>query len=107
MIPFIARVHARPGKEAEAQAALREAQQGTHQEPACHLYALHVEDADPGAFVMIEIWETDEALEAHVASPHIQALIAKSKDLFEGDEPDILRLRALPYGDSGKGELRS
>jgi quinol monooxygenase YgiN len=106
MIPFIAKLHARPGKEAEAQAALHEAQQGTHQEPGCHLYALHVADADPGAFVMIEIWDSEESLDSHVASAHIQALIAKSKDLFEGDGPDILRLRALPYGDTGKGELR-
>ncbi len=106
MIPFIAKLHARPGKEAEAQAALHEAQLATHQEPGCHLYALHVEDSDPGAFVMIEIFESDAAMDSHVASPHIQALIAKSKELFEGDGPDILRLKALPHGDSGKGELR-
>jgi quinol monooxygenase YgiN len=100
----IAKLHAREGKDEDARAALAEVQRSTHQEAGCGLYALHVDDSDPRAFVMIEIWDSDASLEAHIASSHVQALIAKSQALFEGP-PEIQKLTALPSGDSGKGEL--
>jgi len=100
----IATLHAREGKEEDARAALHEAQRSTHQEAGCGLYALHVDESDPRTLVMIEIWDADASLESHIASPHVQALIAKSETLFDGP-PEIQKLTPLPFGDSGKGEL--
>ena len=106
MIPLvtIAKLHARPGREEDARAALHEVQISTHDEPGCRLYALHVDESDPGAFVMVEGWDSDEAMDAHVAAPYLQALIAKSEALFAGPV-EVQRLVALPNGDSAKGQL--
>ena len=90
--------------EAQAHSALQECQSGTHQEARSRVYALHRDESDPRVFVMIERWDGDEAMEAHVATPHVQALQAKSPAIFEG-ELEITRLVPLPFGDSGKGEI--
>jgi quinol monooxygenase YgiN len=101
---LIAKLRAREGMEAQAEAALHECQAGTHQEPGAYVYALHRDDSDPRVFVMIESWEGDAAMDAHVASAHVQALQAKSPEIFDG-ELEITRLVPLPFGDSGKGAL--
>jgi len=100
----VAKLHALPGKEDEARAALQAVQLDTHRESGCFLYALHVDESDPGAFVMLESWKSDDALDSHIASPYVQDLISKSPDLFTGPV-DIQRLTALPNGDATKGAV--
>ena len=102
---MIAKLYALEGQEETAQAILRDAQTGTHDEAGCRLYALHVDEADPRAFVIIEIWDDDDALESHIASPHIQELIAKSEGVFTGP-PEIQRLYALAFGHPVKGAVK-
>ena len=51
---------------------------------------------------MIEIWDDDAAFESHFASPHVQALIAKSEGVFAGP-PELQRLSALPGGHPREG----
>ena len=106
MIPLvtIAKLHARPGREADARAALHEVQIASHDEPGCRPYALHIDESDPGAFVMVEGWDSDAAMDAHLAAPHLQDLIAKSEALFDGPV-EVQRLMALPIGDPVKGQL--
>ena len=103
---MIAKLYALEGQEQAAQAILNETQVSTHDESGCRLYALHVDAADPRSFVMIEIWDDDAALESHIASPHVQALIAKSEGVFTGP-PEIQMLDALPFGDAVKGAVKS
>ncbi len=98
----IATLRVREGREEPARAALAEAQRHTHEEPGCRLYALHQERSEPRTFVMIEIWDSDADLAAHLERPHIKELIAKGEELFEGP-PQIQELTALPAGASGKG----
>ena len=52
---MIAKLFALEGQEQTGQTILRDAQSRTHDEAGCRLYALHVDEADPRAFVMIEI----------------------------------------------------
>lgn len=61
-------------------------------EQGCHEYRL-VEDAQNvgafqkklgvNSFAFIEQWESMAALEAHLATPHMQAYAEKTKDLLE------------------------
>jgi quinol monooxygenase YgiN len=37
----------------------------------------------PDTFVVIEKWESPEALKAHAASPHMAAYAAKTRDMIE------------------------
>jgi quinol monooxygenase YgiN len=48
----------------------------THQEDGCIAYDLYEPENDPDAdLVMIEMWETKEALDKHMASEHFRRLI--------------------------------
>jgi quinol monooxygenase YgiN len=40
-------------------------------EPGCHHYSLLVQDADQGVVNVLEQWDDDEALKAHLAQPWI------------------------------------
>ena len=102
---MIAKLYALEGQEQAGHALLKEAQTSTHDEAGCRLYALHVDDADPRSFVMIEIWDDDAALESHIASPHIQTLISRSEGVFTGP-PEIQMLNPLPGGHPVKGTVK-
>src|SRR5579862_4301986 len=101
---MIATLHALEGQEATGRALLEQAQVSTHQEAGCRLYALHVDEADPRTFVMLEAWDDDAAFESHFASLHVQELIAKSEGVFSGP-PELQRLEPLPGGDPAKGAV--
>ena len=101
---LIAKLFAVEGQEEQGRALLQTAQVSTHNEAGCRLYALHVDDADPNAFVMIEIFDDDDAFQGHFASPHVQELIAKSEGVFTGP-PEIQRLNPLPIGHPVKGAV--
>jgi len=95
---------ARPGKEAEGLAAFEALVEPTHAEDGCILYALHRGTDDPARLAFIERWESREALDAHLASPHIQAILERAEDLF-GDSGDITVFEAVPGGEAVKGSL--
>jgi quinol monooxygenase YgiN len=100
----VAKLHALPGRQDEARAALQAVQVDTHRESGCLLYALHVDESDPAAFVMLEAWESDAALDEHLATPYVQDLIGRGPELFTGPV-DLQRLTALPGGDATKGAV--
>jgi quinol monooxygenase YgiN len=95
---------ARPGKEAEALAAFEALLEPTHAEEGCILYALHRGADDSQRLAFVERWTSREALDAHLASPHVQAVIARAEELF-ADSGEIVVYEALPGGEAGKGSL--
>jgi quinol monooxygenase YgiN len=100
----IARLTTLPGAEQAGLALLQRAQGPTHAEPGCRLYALHVDSADPRRIVVVEIWDDQEAFDAHIASPHVQELIAASDGVFAAP-PAIEHLDAVPGGHPVKGAV--
>ena len=40
-------------------------------EDGCHAYEYYLDRKSPGTVLMFEKWETDEALAAHMQSPHM------------------------------------
>jgi quinol monooxygenase YgiN len=95
---------ARPGREDEAVQAFRDLVEPTHREEGCILYALNQGADDPAKLAFIERWASREALEAHLASPHIKAILERAEDLF-GDSGSITVYNALPGGEEAKGSL--
>ena len=95
---------ARPGKEREAEEAFRAVLEPTHAEQGCVLYALHRGVDDPRRLTFIERWDSREALDAHLSSPHIDELLARADDLF-GDSAEIVVYEPLPGGETRKGSL--
>jgi quinol monooxygenase YgiN len=94
---------AKPGQEQEARDAFAQLVPPTHAEDGCILYALHQGADDPARLAFIERWNSREELEAHLASDHIAALLARVDELF--DASDITVYDALPGGEPAKGSL--
>ena len=91
MIHVVADLTAKPGKREEVLKHFRANVPNVRAEKGCIEYGGAV-DADPAlpiqtkygpdAIVVIEKWETMDALAAHGKAPHMQAFGAKVKDLL-------------------------
>ena len=53
----------------------------THQEEGCQEYVFSEDPATPGRIMVFEVWDSDEALGAHFAAPHMAAFQAKMVDI--------------------------
>ena len=91
MIHVIAVITAKPGKRAEILQHFRGNVPNVHKEKGCIEYgaAVDAENAlafqtkwGPDTFLVVEKWESMEALKAHAAAPHMAAYGAKTKELI-------------------------
>lgn len=99
MIHVLAVITAKPGKREEVLQAFRANVPAVRAEKGCIEYGAAV-DADPAlpvqtrygadTFVVIEKWESLEALKAHSAAPHMTAYSTKVKELLAGRVIHIL-----------------
>jgi quinol monooxygenase YgiN len=90
----VARVVALPGHVEALRAVLLELIEPTRKEPGCIQYDLLQNLSDPTDFTFVEKWASNGALDAHLASPHIQAAVAKL-DVLVAVGPDIRRYRLV------------
>ena len=60
-----------PAKHDEAAAAALEMMRETHKEEGCVAYVFSADLEDPAVFRLFEQWESQEALDAHFAAPHM------------------------------------
>ncbi|MQA16477.1 MAG: antibiotic biosynthesis monooxygenase [Pseudonocardiaceae bacterium] len=100
----VATITPKEGQEDAVESALREAVRGVHLEEGCLRYALHRTLDDPARFVMIEKWESAAALDAHSRAAALAELGGRLKGMLAGPT-DVVRLTALPDGDSVLGRL--
>jgi quinol monooxygenase YgiN len=99
MIHVIAVITAKPGKREEVLKHFRANVPAVRAEKGCIEYGAAI-DAEPAlpvqtkwgpdTFLVIEKWESLEALKAHAAAPHMAAYAAKVKDLLAGRVIHIL-----------------
>jgi quinol monooxygenase YgiN len=91
MIHVLAIITAKPGQREAILAAFRANMPAVHAEKGCIEYgpALDAEGVGgfqtkfgPDTFVVIEKWESLDALKAHAGAPHMAAYAAKTKDLI-------------------------
>ena len=71
MIVIAGHVVLDPKQGEAATAAAREMMSETRKEPGCLSYAFSADLEEPGRFLIFEEWESDDALRAHFASPHM------------------------------------
>ena len=91
MIHVLAFITAKPGLRERVLEAFRANMPAVHAEEGCIEYG-PATDADglgdfqtklgPDAFVVVEKWESVEALNAHAAAPHMAAYAGKVKDMI-------------------------
>ncbi len=100
MIHVIAVITAKPGQRAAVLAHFNANVPAVRAEKGCIEYGAAV-DAEPAlkfqavfgpdSFVVVEKWESPEALKAHAAAPHMAAYAAKTKDLLADRKIYILQ----------------
>lgn len=93
-IKVVATFLAKPGKTDELASLLRGIVTPTRAEAGVHFYDLHQDIAEPRRFVFFESWESQAALDAHDATPHIRALREQLPALIELGEVNKLKLIA-------------
>lgn len=91
MIHIVAVITARPGMREQILEAFRANVPAVHAEKGCIEYGPAI-DAEgvgsfqakfgPDTFVVIEKWESLDALKAHGASPHMAAYAARTRDMI-------------------------
>src|SRR5205823_13540073 len=100
MIHVLAIITAKPGMRDAILTAFRANMPAVHAEKGCIEYGPAV-DAEgmgsiqtkfgPDTFVVIEKWETPDALKAHAASPHMAAYAAKTRDMIASRTIHVLQ----------------
>lgn len=93
-IRVVARVIALPDKVEAVKTVLLELIEPTRQENGCIKYELLQNQSEPTDFTFVEEWSSHQALDAHLASAHIQKAVAQLHGLI-ATEPDIRRYHLL------------
>jgi quinol monooxygenase YgiN len=100
MIHVVAVITTKPGQRAKVLELFNANVPAVRAEAGCIEYGAAV-DLDPAlkfqtaygpdSFVVVEKWESPEALKAHAAAPHMAAYAGKTKDLVAGRAIHILQ----------------
>ncbi len=91
----IARVTALPDRIEETRELMIALLEPTRSEDGCIRYDLFQNQADPTEFTFIEEWRDKAALDAHLASAHIQDAIGKLPSLV-ANGPEISLYNPVP-----------
>ena len=92
MIALLARLNVAEGKEAEFETVMLElVAQVRASEPGNQLYTLVKDDE---GYAVMELYDSDEALQAHGTSDHFRAAGAKFRGLMAGP-PDLMRFEVV------------
>ena len=96
-IVVVATLTPKPDAVDAVREALLAAVPKVHAEPGCERYALHEAD---GVLVMVEKWESQEALSTHMTAPALTGLGPKLAGKVSG-APEVQVLTPLPAGTKG------
>lgn len=88
LLTVVAEIKAQAGKEEALRQTLLALIEPTRKEEGFVQYDLHVSTSDPGRFVFYENWVSQEHLDRHLASPHLEAFKAAAPGLL-GEPPRI------------------
>lgn len=92
MIHVVAVITAKPGMRDQILNAFRANMPAVHAEKGCIEYGPAIDSEGvggfqaqfgPDTFVVLEKWESLDALKAHAASPHMAAYGAKTRDMIQ------------------------
>ncbi len=79
-LQVVATIAAKSGSESEVAQALSTLASASRDEPGCTSYNVFESAAVPGTFVTVEVWESKEALDAHMKSPALGETMAAQAD---------------------------
>ena len=83
-IYMFAKFRAKPEKREELISRLQEMVLLTNKETGCVFYHLHVDSQNRDIFYFMECWKDQQALDFHMQTPYIQAILRDESDLTIG-----------------------
>jgi quinol monooxygenase YgiN len=89
-VRVVARIEALPQSVAEVRGILIGLFAPTRNEAGCTTYELWQNKAEETDFTFVEEWESEAALDAHAASPHLKDATARLEGLIK-QAPDVRR----------------
>jgi quinol monooxygenase YgiN len=96
MITIIFRIKIKDGKETEALAEIEKMVSAVEaNEPETLAYVFHKLQDDPMQLVLFESYTEDEALQAHVKTPHFVAFRAATDDLMDTSDIQVELLERI------------
>jgi len=90
----LAKARAKPGKEGELEAALRECAGPTREQPGCVQFLLLRVANDKSTIVGYERWASEPDHQKHLTGAHIQRLMTRMADILAAP-PDIVSYEAI------------
>ncbi len=100
-VVVVATISPKPEHVDEVRQAVLETVPKVHEEPGCERYALH---EGRGQLVMVEQWESPEALATHGKAEALTELSQRLEGKLT-ERPAVTVLTAVPAGDPAKGAL--
>ena len=95
---------AKAGHEAELKSRLEGVAKVSWDEAGVLTYAVHDVVDQPGQFMMVEVYASDQAFDDHLATDHVKALIADLSEMVEG-ELVVYQGKASAFSAGAKGAL--
>jgi quinol monooxygenase YgiN len=83
-IHVVALIPAKPEAVDELRAGLLTLADETRKEEGCLRYDVFTSAADPATFVTVELWRSQEDIDAHFTTPHIAAAMAATEGRLAG-----------------------
>ncbi|KRE42394.1 putative quinol monooxygenase [Knoellia sp. Soil729] len=81
----VATIPVKPEHVEAMRGPLTQLAEATRQESGCVAYDLYESAAAPGVFVTVERWTDQDALDAHMRTPHVAAAFAAAGDALAGE----------------------
>jgi quinol monooxygenase YgiN len=94
MVKLIARLRSQPGQADLLTGALCELAGPSRLEAGCLLYDVCRSQSDPNELLVLEEWESQAILDAHMATPHFKAFLERAGGALAG-EPELLFIERL------------
>lgn len=83
-LPVVAVLVAKAGQEDVLRAALTDLVAPTRGEEGCLSYELYESGSAPGTFVTVESWRSQDDLDAHLQTPHVQTALGAAGEALDG-----------------------
>lgn len=83
-VTLIWEARSKPGREADLKAFLTRAVTPSRNDRGNIEYEAHEVEGEPGTFVILERWETRQALDRHLNAPRMTELVPRLLELMEG-----------------------
>jgi quinol monooxygenase YgiN len=91
---IFARFHARAGRDAAVEAALRDVVPPSRAEPGCRAIAAYRSTRDPSLFYIHSRWVDEAAFETHATMAHTVRFLERVRPLLD-HELEVTRARPL------------